>query len=47
MVAYKILEQDLGIEVYFYEQYSPWQISTYENMTVLIRYYLPKGIDLN
>lgn len=47
MAEHKILEQDLGIEVYFCDPHSPWQKGTCENMNGLIRQYLPKGIDLN
>ncbi|MGK7041358.1 IS30 family transposase [Klebsiella pneumoniae] len=47
MSEHKILEEDLGIDVYFCDPHSPWQKGTCENMNGLIRQYLPKGIDLN
>lgn len=47
MSEHRILEQDLGLEVYFCDPHSPWQKGTCENMNGLIRQYLPKGIDLN
>ena len=47
MAEHKILEQDLGIEVYFCDPHSPWQKGSVENMNGLIRQYLPKGIDLS
>ena len=47
MAEHKILEEDLGIDVYFCDPHSPWQKGTCENMNGLIRQYLPKGIDLN
>ena len=46
MSEHKILEEDLGIDVYFCDPHSPWQKGTCENMNGLIRQYLPKGIDL-
>ena len=47
MAEHKILEEDLGIDVYFCDPHSPWQKGTCENMNGLIRQYLTKGIDLN
>ncbi len=42
MSEHKILEEDLGIDVYFCDPHSPWQKGTCENMNGLIRQYLPK-----
>lgn len=47
MAEHTILEQDLGMAVYFCDPHSPWQKGTCENMNGLIRQYLPKGIDLS
>ncbi len=47
MAEHKILEEDLGIDVYFCDPHSPRAKGTCENMNGLIRQYLPKGIDLN
>lgn len=47
MAEHKILEQDLGMDVYSCDPHSPWQKGTCDNMNGLIRQYLPKGIDLN
>lgn len=43
MAEHRILELDLGIDVYFCDLHSPWQKVTFENMNGLIRQYLPKS----
>ena len=47
MAEYKVLERDLGIEVYFCHPHTPWQRGTNENTNGLIRQYIKKDSDLN
>jgi IS30 family transposase len=47
MAMHEQLAQNLGLEVFFCEPYSPWQRGSNENMNGLVRQYLPKGMDLS
>lgn len=42
-----MLKQDYDIETFFCDPYSSWQKGQVENMNIIIRRYLPKGIDLS
>lgn len=47
MALHQVLEQRVGITVYFAEPHSPWQRPTNENGNCLIRRYVGKGTDLS
>ncbi len=47
MAAHKRLSKRTSIAVYFCDPHSPWQRGSNENMTDLMRKYLPKGTDLS
>ena len=47
MARWAVIEDALGIDVYFCDPHSPWQRPTNEQTNGMLRRWLPKGTDLN
>jgi len=47
MMSWRLVERDLGLEVFFCHPRSPWERASNENTNRQLRYWLPKSTDLS